>query len=210
MALSDSANFDGGGGFSAVNSLMIKRGISALLGLFSLCLPLAAQQTDLLQTDAETISREQLLRRGEIDTAPALTLYRPDLFSTVDGSVLIHGLPVLSLLDGRRFPISSELGRMGMTSLDLIPLAFLRAAEVQKVSASPRYGTDAPGGLVDLRLNRNYSGGEAGVFYGKSSGKFDREDFQTYIIGGVGNDKVHVTAGALYEESNGRVPRLSR
>jgi outer membrane receptor protein involved in Fe transport len=148
---------------------------------------------------------------GEVDTASALALYRPDVFSAVDGSVLIHGLPVLTLLDGRRFPISSELGRMGMAPLDIFPVALLNAVEFQAVSSSPRYGSDAPGGIVNLRLNRNYAtGGEAGVFYGKSGGKYGREDKSAYIIGSVGTDKVQFTAGAAYEESSGQVPRFGR
>ena len=156
------------------------------------------------------ITAEELEATGELDVAAALSLHRPDLFSSVDGSVLIHSLPVLTLLDGRRFPISSDLGRMGMTPLDLFPVAFLRAVEVQKVSSSLRHASDGPGGQIDLRLNRIHSGGEIGVFYGKSDGKYGREDFQAYIIGGVGNDKVQITAGAAYRESSGHVPRPVR
>jgi outer membrane receptor protein involved in Fe transport len=204
-------DFAGAGGVSAVNSLMIQRALLAVVGLLTLCLPLAAQQTNRLeQTEDETITLDQLRRTGAVDTSSALTLYQPDIFSTVDGSVLIHGLPALTLLDGRRFPISGALGRMGMTPLDLFPVAFLSAVDVEKINASPMYGTDSPGGVVNLRLNRDYAGGEVGVFYGRSSGKFGREDKQAYILGGVGDEKFHITAGAAYEESSGRVPRLGR
>ena len=182
---------------------MIKRAVPAVLGFLGLCLPLAAQQ---IATDFETITPEQLRRTAAVDTGPALTLDRPDVFSTVDASVLIHSLPVLTLLDGRRFPLSSELD-----PLALFPVAFLSAVEVQKVNPSPVYGTDAPGGTVDLRLNRDYyGGGEFGVFYGKSGGKFGREDFQSYIIGGVGNEHFNITAGASYQESSGSIPRRGR
>jgi outer membrane receptor protein involved in Fe transport len=99
---------------------------------------------------------------------------------------------------------------MGMTALDLFPVALLQAVEVQKVSASQMYGSDSPGGIVNLQLNRIYAGGEAGVFYGKSGGRFGREDFEAYIIGGVGNDHFHITAGAAYEESSGRGFRTGR
>ena len=188
---------------------MINRALPALLCLLGACLPLLAQQPA-PSGQAEIITREQLEQEGEIDVTPSLSLYRPDLFSSVDSSLLIHSLPVLTLLDGRRFPISSELGRMGMTPLDLFPLAFFSAVEVQSVSPSPIYGTEGPGGVVNLRLNRNYSGGEVGIFYGKSSGRYDREDFQTYIIGSTGNDKFHITAGAAYQESSGHGPRFGR
>jgi outer membrane receptor protein involved in Fe transport len=176
---------------------MIKRAVPAVLAFISLCLQLAAQD--------ETITLEQLRQTGALDTASALTLHRPDIFSTVDGSILIHGLPVLTLLDGRRFLASSELGRMGMSPLDLFPVAFLSAVDVQKVNASPIYGTDSPGGVVNVRLNRYYTGGEVGLFYG--SGKHGREDKQAYMLGGVGDDKFQITAGAAYQESRGYIPR---
>ncbi|MGZ5023157.1 MAG: hypothetical protein ACXWAX_11275, partial [Chthoniobacterales bacterium] len=89
---------------------MIKRMVPSLLGFLCVCLPFLAQQ---VAAQDETFTREQLQQTGEIDNGPALALYRPDVFSSVDGSVLIHGLPVLALLDGRRLLVSSEMGRMG-------------------------------------------------------------------------------------------------
>lgn len=160
---------------------------------------------------AETITGEELEETGELDTGRALTLQRPDLFSSVDGATLIHGLPVLTLLDGRRFPISTELGRMGMTPFDVFPVAFLHAVEVQKVGGtSLRYGSDSPGGIVNLRTKRMYSGGEVGFFYGRSDGKYGREDYSAYIIGGIGNEKFNITVGASHSESEMRVPRGRR
>jgi outer membrane receptor protein involved in Fe transport len=127
-----------------------------------------------------------------------------------ESRVLIHTLPALTLLDGRRFAPSTELGRMGMSPLDLVPVAFLSGAEVQKTGSSPRYGSDGPGGVVNLRLNRMQTSGEVGAFYGKSSGKYGREDFSSYIIGTVGNEKFSITAGASYHESSINVPRGRR
>lgn len=188
---------------------MQKSALGSLLVLLSVWLPLAATSAEPLPAGATgTITSDELAQNGEIDAGAALVLNRPDVFSEVDGSVLIHTLPVLTLLDGRRFPISGELARMGRAPLDLFPIAFLNSVAVQRVSASPVYGSDAPGGVIDLRLKRYYSGGEAGLFYGKSSGKYGGTDFQSYIIGGVGNDKFNLTVGAAYEESHGRIPRV--
>lgn len=185
----------------------MKRASLVVSGLLALALPLVAQTSD----DADNVTNEQLRTTGEFATGPALSFYRSDLFSSVDSTVLIHDLPALTLLDGRRFPISSDLGRMGFAPLDLFPVAFLQSVQVKKVASSPMTGTDAPGGTVDLRLNRGYAtGGEAGVFFGKSSGKYGREDFETYVIGTVGNDKFQITAGAAYDESSVRIPRLRR
>ena len=197
------ANFAGVQGDLAVNCRMFKRVLAVVLGLLSLSLPLAAQ----LAGDG-IITAEELRETGAVDVVSALTLSRPDVFSTKDGSILIHGLPALTLLDGRRFPISNAMSRMGMSPLDLFPVAFLQGVEVQKAPASPIYGSDSTGGVVNLRLtDRTYSGGEISFFYGRSGGKYDREDMQGYIIGTVGNDKFSITAGASYQESSGHIPR---
>jgi outer membrane receptor protein involved in Fe transport len=186
---------------------MIRRALSAVLGLLGLGLPLAAQETNRPeQTGGETITLEQLQTTGAVDIASALALYQPDTFSTPGNSLLIYGFPTLTLLDGRRFSVSGPLGRL--TPLDFLPVAFLRAVEVQKINGSPMYGTDSPGGVLNLQLNRDFAGGEFGVFYGKSGGKFGLEEKQAYILGSVGNEKFQITAGAAYEKSSGRVPRL--
>ncbi|MDQ6654976.1 MAG: TonB-dependent receptor plug domain-containing protein, partial [Verrucomicrobiota bacterium] len=178
----------------------------ALVACATFVVTAAAQQTATFQQEnGEKITHEQLQTTGATDTGSALNLYRPDLFSSIDGATLIHGLPVMTLLDGRRFPISGELGRMGTAPLNLFPLALISAVQVQKTTTRPSVGSDAPGGVVDLELKRGYTtGGEVGVFYGKSGGRNGREDFEAHIIGTVGNDKVQITAGAAYQESSGR------
>ncbi|PYJ69024.1 MAG: hypothetical protein DME75_11860 [Verrucomicrobia bacterium] len=196
-------DFAGAHGISVVNSLMIKRAVLVGLAFLALCIPLSAQQTN---------------RTGEFDTAASLALYRPEIFSTVDSSVLIHDLPVLTLLDGQRLPVSSELGRMGMAPLNLPSLAYVSAANAWKVNAASGHRTDGKDFGTDGKdlssevtsspLNPVYYGGEVGVFYGHSSGKFSGDDFGTYILGDAGNDKFHITVGASYEESSGHLPRF--
>ena len=183
---------------------MMTRALPTAFVLLSLCLPLAAQEDRPGQDNEETISREQLQITGAIDVPSALALYQPDSFSRASNSLLIYGFPALTLLDGRRFLISDPLGRLNV--LDFLPVAFINSVGVQKVDASPIYGADATGGVVDLRLNRNFAGGEFGVFYGKSTGKFEYEEKSAHILGSVGNDKVQITAGAFYEEASGHRP----
>jgi outer membrane receptor protein involved in Fe transport len=178
---------------------MMKRALPAVLGLLSLCLSLAAQE--------QTIIREELQETGATDVGPALSLYRPDIFSHVDSSVLIHGLPVLTLLDGRRFPISTELGRMGIAPLDIFPFAFVSAVDVYAINASAMYGTDSPGGVVNLRRDRFDTWGEVGLFYGRSSGKYGREDKAGYITGGVGNEHFQLNVGFSRQETTFDVPQ---
>jgi hypothetical protein len=176
---------------------MIKRALVVGLGFLALCFPLPAQQAN---------------RSDEFDAAASLALYRPEIFSTVESSVLIHDLPVLTLLDGQRLPVPNELGRMGVAPLDPLPVAFLRAVERQKGNttsvSAPVDGKDLSSEVINSPLNPVYYGGEVGVFYGHGSGKFGGDDFGTYILGEAGNDKFHITAGASYEESSGRPPRF--
>jgi outer membrane receptor protein involved in Fe transport len=181
---------------------MTTRLLSLLLGLLGVGTPLFGQ------TPADVFTADQLRLTGEVTTAPALALYRPDILSTVDGALLIHNLPVLTLLDGRRFPLSGDLSARGLNPAQLVPVAFLSAVRVDK-TASPAYGSDGPGGVVNLQLNRNYSGGEVGVFYGASGGKYGREDFQSYIRGGVGNDSFQISGGAAYSQSSGAVRTIN-
>jgi hypothetical protein len=194
-------DFTGVCGFSAVNSLMIKRAL-LVVGFLALCFPIAAQQTN---------------RTDEFDAAAALALYRPEIFTSVDSSLLIRDLPMLTFLDGR-LPGSTALGRMGMARLDLPSLAYLSAgyvsaAKLQKVNAaqvSGQDGKDSSAEVMTLPVNPVYYGGEVGFFYGHSSGKFGGDEFGTYIEGGVGNDKFQINAGASYQEWNGRGPRRIR
>lgn len=65
--------------------------------------------------------------------------------------------------------------------------------------------------IVEMRApDRVYVGGEVGFLYGKSTGKYGREAFETYIIGTVGNEKFSITAGFHHQEISGRGPGWRR
>src|SRR6266576_4135989 len=70
-------DFAGARCFSAENSHMIKRALLVVLCFFGLCFPLAALLT--------------------LDAGSPFALYRPEIFSAVDSSVLLQSLPVLTL-----------------------------------------------------------------------------------------------------------------
>jgi outer membrane receptor protein involved in Fe transport len=195
-------------GLSAENSPMIKQTVPALLGFLSICLPVLAQQPDL-----ESITRDQLFESGRVDIAPALTVNRADLMTTAGGQVLINGSPALVLLDGRRLPDLPSLGPglPGMSALELVPVAFLRAVQVQKTASDPMYGADGPGGVVNLELNRQFTGGgEAGFFYGASTGKHGGDDMQSYIMGGISDGSTSVFGGVSYESATLNLRRAGR
>jgi hypothetical protein len=187
---------------------MIKHALLVVPGFLSFCFCLAAQPTSRMeQTKDETTTLEQLRHTSALDTPATLTL--SERRSPVRRiSVLMDDAPVLTLWDGQRLPLSSELGGMGMAPLDLFPDTLPDAAEVEKGDAAPVDGKDSPAEVVHSPLNPIYFGGEVGFLYGRSSGKFGREIMQTYFLGEVGNDKFHITVGAAYEESNGRLPRF--
>jgi hypothetical protein len=195
-------DFTGVCGFSAVNSLMIKRALLVALGFLALCFPVAAQQNN---------------RTNEFDAAAALALYRPEIFASVDSSVLVRDLPMLTFLDGR-LPGSTALGRMGTAPLDVpslayMSVAYMNAAKVRRVNASRVSGKDGKDSSAEVMSSPSspyYWGGEVGFFYGHSSGKFGGDEFGTYIDGVVGNDKFQINAGASYQEWNGRAPRRIR
>jgi hypothetical protein len=117
---------------------MVKRVFSVVLGFFSVCLPLAAQQTSRFETG--TIALEPWRQSGDLPFA--LALYQPDILSMFDGSMLSLG--------ERRLPV-----------------AYLSAGQGEKRNASPTDRADSSAGVFTLRLDPAYSGGEIGVLYGR-------------------------------------------
>ena len=173
---------------------MIKRAL-LVVGFLAFCFPVAAQQTN---------------RTDGFDAAAALALYRPEIFTSVDSSLLVRDLPMLTFLDGR-LPGSTALGRMGMAPVANFPVALVSAAPAQKTNASRVSGKDgkeSPGDVISSPSDHYYYGGEMGFLYGRSAGKFGYDDFESYIVGEVGDDKFHISVGASYEELNGHGPRL--
>lgn len=184
----------------------MSKGIRAivLLSMVVATAPLLAQPND-----GDLITADTLSLTSAVEAAPALALDRPDLFVATGGSLFIHGLPAAVLVNGRRLNIGGDSG-LGVAPLERIPLAFLSAVRVHPDGSRPTLATDAPGGVVDLQLRSFTGGGEAGVFYGGSGGKYGREVFQSYIVGGVGNDKFQISAGAAYENVSGHGVSFSR
>jgi hypothetical protein len=117
--------------------------------------------------------------------------------------------PSLSLADQDRFFFSTTFGAMQATS-SFLP-TFSPVGPRSAVAPSMLDSKDSPDNVMEFKsTDRIRAGGEVGFLYGKSNGKYGREDFQTYIIGTVGNDKFSITAGYLHQESSGRVPRWNR
>lgn len=124
-----------------------------------------------------------------------------------DGATLYR--PSLSLADQDRFFFSTSFGAMQATS-NFLP-TFSPMGPRSVAAPATLDSKDSTDNVMEFTsTDRIRAGGEVGFLYGKSTGKYGREDFQTYIIGTVGNDKFSITAGYLHQESSGQVPRWRR
>lgn len=162
---------------------MVKRALCAVVGLFSLCLSLSAQQADGADGSFRTLNINSLL------------------------------LPSLALSDGESFAFPVAFSWMAPESPDVVlpPLTVKGPRGVATTSpAPPAEGFDSSKGDVTVRRSNpfDYVHGEVGVLVGASTGKFGQDFEQGYITGEVGNDKLHISAGASYERWGGRPQRF--
>jgi hypothetical protein len=126
------------------------------------------------------------------------TLDRPSLQS-----------PSVSLENSDRFFFSSAFGSMRRTH-EFLPsfdpteplnMAYLPSAE----------RNDSLDRIIDWDARKRIRfGGEAGIFYGKSTGKYEREDFIRYISGTIGNEMFSISVGYLHQESTFDISRGRR
>ena len=199
--------FAGAGGCSAVNSLMTRSTLLVGLSLLGFCFCVAAQQTKRVERTKNETRTPRQLRASALDTPARLTLSRPEVFSAMHGSSFTDAYLTLALFNGPRLPASSELGWTGMAPLDPFQDDLPSAAELQQANSAPVDGKDLPSEIVNPPFSPFYYSGEMGVFYGRSSGKFEREIMETYFLGQIGNDKFQITVGGAYGESNVNAPR---
>ena len=133
------------------------------------------------------------------------------------GSSLLR-LPAPTLSDTQFFSFATAFNRMETTAPDFLPPW---SASDQFAFYSPASRRDdrskevAPGGsseskeVSDVRRSNLLDNvhGEVGFLYGRSSGRFGGEVEQGHIITEIGDDKVHITVGAFYEDSTFHFPR---
>ena len=125
------------------------------------------------------------------------------------GPPVDRGFPSLALEDQSRFFFSTGFGSM-RTNENFLP-AFDPSGPLSMAYLPGASRARSIENMVDLRApDRVQVGGEVGFLYGKSSGKYGREDFSGYIIGTVGNDKFSITAGFLHQETTSNHARWSR
>jgi len=196
-------DFTGAGGLLAVNSPMNKRGLLPVVVVFlGLCFSLAAEQASgSPPSHGGTFTLAQLRSMAAANNGSVLL--QPSLFNSLDNPVF--GSP---FSNRDVFSLSTTFDLMGTTPRSFLP--FSAAMKSPGVSLPATSAKDSSDRLFDLRPHFDYVTGEVGFMYGHSSGKFGGDYLDGYIFGEVGNDRIHISAGASYEEWNGRVPRWGR
>ncbi|HEY1763972.1 MAG TPA: TonB-dependent receptor, partial [Opitutaceae bacterium] len=126
--------------------------------------------------------------------------------STLGGSaLLIHGLPALVLINGRRVaydPADASSATSEFVDLNMIPVAAIERIEVISGGASAIYGSDAVGGVVNLILKKDYNGWEINTHYGVSDNNGHYAERIGSIVGGVSNGKTSLTVSAEYSQTD--------
>lgn len=134
---------------------------------------------------------------------------RPPEQLLLDGDALDREQPWVSLENQDRFFFSSAFGSMRATQ-EFLP-SFDPSEPLSMAYLPSGESKDALDRIIDLQApNKIRFGGEVGFFYGKSTGKYGREDFAGYITGTVGNEKFSINVGYLHQESTFNVPRRRR
>jgi len=197
-------NFAGADGVSAVNSRMTKRVVLSVAAFLSLCLSLGAEQPA-RAAHPYALSLAQLNSLAPQNGRPLF--FQPTVFSRLGDPLLIDGSPGLTTFSSREtFSLATTFNLIG-TPTNFLPATMAMESPSRSVPAtSSKDSSDYP---LDLRSSY-YVTGEVGFVYGRSTGKFGGDYKEGYIIGEVGNDKVHITVGASYEDWNGRTLRLGR
>jgi hypothetical protein len=134
---------------------------------------------------------------------------RPPEQLLLDGDTFDRQESWVSLENRDRFFFSSAFGSM-RTTREFLP-DFDPSEPLNTAYLPSSDSKDSLDRIIDLQApSKIRFGGEVGFLYGKSTGKWGREDFAGYIIGTVGNEKFSINVGYLRQESTFNVPRRRR
>lgn len=154
------------------------------------------------------ISRDDIARSGRVSVGEFLQTLPEQANATNrqwnnggDGAtrVSLRGLGdyrTLVLLNGRRF-VAGGTGANTSVDLGSIPSAAVERIEILKDGASPLYGSDAMGGVVNIITRRAWSGTEASAYAGVSS-RGDGNVYDLQLTTGRAGDAGSVLFSAGY------------
>jgi hypothetical protein len=169
----------------------------------SLCFSLGAEQP------ARALSLAQLNSLASQNSRPFF--FQPALFSRLGDPLLTDGaLGPTTFSNRETFSLATTFNLMGTPS-SFLPATMATQSPSRSAPATSSKDKDSSDYPLDLRPGY-YVTGEVGFVYGRATGKFGGDYKEGYIIGEVGNDKLHITVGAAYEDSNwnGKTVRLGR
>jgi hypothetical protein len=197
-------NFAGADGVLVVNYHMTKRVVLGVVAFLTLCLSLGAEPP------ART-ARPYALSLVQLNSlAPQNShslFFQPTLFSR--DPLLIDGSTGAATFSNREtFSLATTFNLVG-TPTSFLPTTVAMESPSRSGPATSSKDQDSSDYPLDLRPGY-YVTGEVGFVYGRSTGKFGGDYKEGYIIGEVGNDKLHISVGASYEDWNGRTFRLGR
>lgn len=196
-------NFTGAEAVSGECSLMIKWALPAVAAILGLCFSASAQE---MKTSSPiqpaTLTLSQASPHEMVEGRAALE--RTGSFRTLNN--VWYSAGPLTLLNGRLFSFPSAFGWAEATPSDFLP-AFTAEALPGMTPVTTLAG-DAGSRPVGLLRQFDYVGGEVGVFYGRSTGKFKGDVTQAYFVSEVVDGNTHIIVGGSYGHSSGKAPRI--
>ena len=159
--------------------------------------------------DAQADDLEDLLRQRLTSNTVIRTLGQAPVanFASNRSHVNISGFSTaqtLVLIDGRRLPATPEAQNFGQPDLNGIPRIAIERIETLSGTAGGIYGPGATGGVVNIVLKRNYSGGE----FETGAGVTQRGDAPQWraglMLGGSWlEDRLHLSVTLAREHTSG-------
>ena len=181
---------------------MIRRALSAMAAIFGLCCSLSAQEMKLSSPlQPATFTLRQASPNDMVEGRVALQGTRS--FRALNNAW--YGSGPLTLFTERPFSFPSAFGWVEAAPSDFLPT--FSADRVPRTTSPTTLAGDNDGKPADLLHQFDYVGGEVGLFYGRSTGKFKRDVTQGYILGEVVNGNTHILVGGSYGRSSGHAPR---
>ncbi len=122
-------------------------------------------------------------------------------FANLRGMNPVAGTRTLTLVDGRRFVPTSDGGAV---DLNVIPSALIGRIETVTGGASAAYGSDAVGGVVNVILDRNFTGVKAQYDVSRTFRGDGNEKHLSFGAGSsFGGGRGHALIGAEYQDNDG-------
>lgn len=158
---------------------------------------------EIKRSGADTVD-EFLSQR--LTTAVRTTISPLQTSSVVGASnsfIRLRGLDTLILINGRRAPSFARNGVAVQPDLNGIPLSLIERIEVLPSSAAGIYGGGATGGIINIVLKQDFSGGEISATYGSvfQGAAFSRKVDATTSVS-FNHDRSHLTLAASYADGN--------